>query len=252
MEATHTLTANPSATAAASHPLVLAAAASVTILSLTGVAYLAGWMPGPANHDVDSAKPLALATQPVTAPISVQQNVTVPPERTRPTSSTSSNRQASVRRTAASEITPAPRQESAPFAVSRAPTPVAATLPAICRECGIVESVQEVPVEAKGSGGGAIAGGIVGGVIGNQIGRGATRDIATVLGAVGGAFAGNHIEKSAKESKRYDVTVRFEDGSTRTFSGDTPPAWHGGDRVKLQNGTLINGGGRSATDMGTI
>jgi outer membrane lipoprotein SlyB len=112
--------------------------------------------------------------------------------------------------------------------------------------------VREVAVEAKGSGGGAVAGGLVGGLIGNQWGRGATRDIATVLGAVGGAYAGNHIEKSIKESKRYDVSVRFDDGSTRTFSGDTPPAWHSGDRVKLQNGTLINGGGRSVTDMGTI
>ena len=112
--------------------------------------------------------------------------------------------------------------------------------------------MQEVPVEAKGSGGGAIAGGVVGGIIGNQIGKGATRDIATVLGAIGGAYAGNHIEKSTRESKRYEVTVRFEDGGTRSFSSDTPPAWRSGDRVRLQNGTLISGGGRSASELGTI
>lgn len=248
MEATHPLSSTAPAVATASHPLVLAAAASVTVLSLAGVAYLAGWMPGPGGHASAPVPPVAAATP---APISVQQSVTVPATQSRPTATPSLPRQASPRLAAAPAAPPVSRPESPPIAVSRAPTPVAAPVP-ICRECGIVESVQEVPVEAKGSGGGAIAGGIVGGIIGNQIGRGATRDIATVLGAVGGAYAGNHIEKSTKESKRYDVTVRFEDGSTRSFSGDTPPAWRSGDRVRLQNGTLISGGGRSTGDLGTI
>jgi outer membrane lipoprotein SlyB len=107
-------------------------------------------------------------------------------------------------------------------------------------------------LEPKASGGGAIAGGIVGGIIGNQIGKGATRDLATILGAAGGAYAGNHIEKSTTESKRYDVVVRFEDGSTRSFSGETRPAWLPGDRVRLQNGVLTSAGGSSSADRGTI
>ncbi len=254
MEASHPLTSNTIAAPTASHPLVLAAAASVTVLSLSGVAYLAGWLPGPGSRAIDSATPVTSATHTAPSPISVPQNVTVTPAQARPAAKSSAPRQTAVRRHAATDTATAPvsHVETTPFAVSRAPTPVAAPLPTICRECGVVESVQEVPVEAKGSGGGAIAGGIVGGIIGNQIGRGATRDIATLLGAVGGAYAGNHIEKSAKEAKRYDVTARFEDGSTRSFSGDTPPAWRSGDRVRLQNGTLISGGGRSATDLGTI
>jgi outer membrane lipoprotein SlyB len=112
----------------------------------------------------------------------------------------------------------------------------------------VVQAVNEVVVEPKASGGGAVAGGVVGGLIANQIGKGITRDIATVLGAVGGAYAGNHIEKSTKESKRYDVVVRFEDGSARTFSSDSPPAWHSGDHVRLQNGALIFDGGRSGAN----
>jgi outer membrane lipoprotein SlyB len=116
----------------------------------------------------------------------------------------------------------------------------------------VVEAVNEVTVEPKGSGGGAVTGGIVGGIIGNQIGKGATRDIATLLGAVGGAYAGNHIEKSVKESKRYDVVVRFDDGSMLTFSSDSPPAWHSGDHVRLQNGLLTSGGGSSNASLGTI
>lgn len=252
MEATHPLATNTSAAQNANHPLVLAAAASVTVLSLAGVAYLAGWLPGAGSRTIDSATPVTSATHTAPAPISVQQNVTVPQTQARPAATSLAPRQTAVRRAAATEAAPVSLAESVPLAVSRAPTFVAAPLPPICRECGVVESVQEVPVEAKGSGGGAIAGGIVGGIIGNQIGRGATRDIATVLGAVGGAYAGNHIEKSAKEARRYDVTVRFEDGSTRSFSADTPPAWRSGDRVRLQNGMLISGGGRSATDPGTI
>lgn len=238
------------------HPLLLAAAASVTILSLAGVGVLAGWLPGPGAHGAEAVRPVS-ATAPLAAaaPISIQQTVTVPQEKTKPAAKSSGRAPAPARR-----AEPLPVQLPAPalaattpaLAVSPAPTYAAAALPAPCLDCGVVESVREVMVEAKGSGGGAIAGGLVGGLIGNQWGRGATRDIATVLGAVGGAYAGNHIEKSVKEGKRYDVLVRFEDGSTRTFSSDSPPAWHSGDRVKLQNGLLTMGDGRSRDNLGSI
>lgn len=230
METTHV---NPSiATISHPHPLLLVAAASVTVLSLAGVGALAGWLPGPGSHGTEAAKVAAAQPAPA-APISIQQSVTVPQEKAKPTTRPVERAPASVRRVAA-EPTVAARGT-----VSPAPTYSSAVpLPAICRDCGTVEAVREVAVEPKGSGGGAVAGGIVGGLIGNQWGRGATRDIATVLGALGGAYAGNHIEKSVKESKRYDVIVRFEDGSTRTYSSDSPPAWQAGDHVRLQNGAL--------------
>ena len=116
----------------------------------------------------------------------------------------------------------------------------------------MVETVREIVVEPKGSGGGAIAGGLVGGLIANQIGKGSARSIATVLGAAGGAYAGNYIEKSLREGKRYEVLVRFDDGSTRTFSSESVPSWQSGDRVKLQNGLLTMGGGRSDGNPATI
>ena len=246
------------------HPLLLVAAASVTILSLAGVGVLAGWLPGPGARTADPVK-LSAATAP--APISVQQTVTVPKEQAKPASKPVERAPSVARRTEyAPTYTRTPsRQEPAPeYAVAPAPHArdtasgaaggmtyaASSQREAICADCGVVEVVREVPLEAKGSGGGAVAGGLVGGLIGNQMGRGATRDIATVLGAVGGAFAGNHLEKTVKESKRYDVVVRFEDGSTRTFSSDTPPAWHGGDRVRLQNGLLIMGGGSTNGGFG--
>ena len=246
MEATN-LNPSPIATAH-THPLLLVAAASVTVLSLAGVGVLAGWLPGPGAHGVEPAK---VAAAPATAPISIQQTVSVPQEKAKPAASASEHRTTpAVRRTAPVQVSEAPLptyQVSSREPVYR----VASPAPVICAECGVVETVREVAVEPKGSGGGAVAGGVVGGIIGNQIGKGATRDIATILGAVGGAYAGNHIEKTVKEAKRYDVIVRFEDGSTRTFSSDTPPAWQSGDRVRLQNGGLA-GNSRSAGSSGVI
>jgi len=246
MEATHV---NPSPIATAhTHPLLLVAAASVTVLSLAGVGALAGWLPGPGTHSVEPAKVAAAAP----APISIQQTVSVPQEKARPAAAATERRATNtVRRAAPVQVSEAPvptYQVSSREPAYRVATPA----PVICAECGVVETVREVAVEPKGSGGGAVAGGVVGGIIGNQIGKGATRDIATILGAVGGAYAGNHIEKTVKEAKRYDVIVRFEDGSTRTFSSDTPPAWQSGDRVRLQSGGLVAGNNRSGGSSGVI
>ena len=246
MEATHV---NPSPIATAhTHPLLLVAAASVTVLSLAGVGALAGWLPGPGTHSAEPAKVAAAAP----APISIQQTVSVPQEKARPAATATERRATNtVRRAAPVQVSEAPvptYQVSSREPAYRVATPA----PVICAECGVVETVREVAVEPKGSGGGAVAGGVVGGIIGNQIGKGATRDIATILGAVGGAYAGNHIEKTVKEAKRYDVIVRFEDGSTRTFSSDTPPAWQSGDRVRLQSGGLVAGNNRSGGSSGVI
>ncbi len=246
MEATHV---SPSPiTTAHTHPLLLVAAASVTVLSLAGVGALAGWLPGPGTHSVEPAKVAAAAP----APISIQQTVSVPQEKARPAAAATERRATNtVRRAAPVQVSEAPvptYQVSSREPAYRVATPA----PVICAECGVVETVREVAVEPKGSGGGAVAGGVVGGIIGNQIGKGATRDIATILGAVGGAYAGNHIEKTVKEAKRYDVIVRFEDGSTRTFSSDTPPAWQSGDRVRLQSGGLVAGNNRSGGSSGVI
>lgn len=246
MEVTHV---SPSPiTTAHTHPLLLVAAASVTVLSLAGVGALAGWLPGPGTHSVEPAKVAAAAP----APISIQQTVSVPQEKARPAAAATERRATNtVRRAAPVQVSEAPvptYQVSSREPAYRVATPA----PVICAECGVVETVREVAVEPKGSGGGAVAGGVVGGIIGNQIGKGATRDIATILGAVGGAYAGNHIEKTVKEAKRYDVIVRFEDGSTRTFSSDTPPAWQSGDRVRLQSGGLVAGNNRSGGSSGVI
>lgn len=241
MDTTHPISDPILGNPARPHPLLLAAAASVTVLSLAGVGVLAGWLPGPGQGATHEPPKVAQASP---APISIQQTVNLPQEKAAAKSNGTTTTAPARRAASATTGTARPSGTTPAVAVSSAPTYPVSTA-AICRDCGVVEAVRETRVEPKGSGGGAVAGGIVGGLLGNQIGKGATRDIATVLGAVGGAYAGNHIEKSMKDGKRYDVVVRFEDGSTRTFSSETRPAWYEGDRVRLQNGALVSreGGG---------
>lgn len=107
-----------------------------------------------------------------------------------------------------------------------------------CAECGVIESIREIETRGEGSGVGAVGGAVVGGVLGHQVGSGRGQDIATVVGAVGGAVAGNEIEKRVKSSKSYEITVRFEDGSSRVINEANPPAWRTGDRVKVINGVI--------------
>ena len=123
-----------------------------------------------------------------------------------------------------------------PAPAQAAPAPVAVA--ARCAECGVIQSVREIDAKGQGSGVGAAGGAVVGGVLGNQVGHGDGRTIATVIGAVGGAVAGNEIEKRVKTSKSYEITVRFDDGSSRVFTEASAPSWRSGDKVKVVNGVI--------------
>jgi outer membrane lipoprotein SlyB len=101
--------------------------------------------------------------------------------------------------------------------VQAAPADYQTARVAVCASCGTVESVSPVQQKGEGTGLGAIAGGVVGGLAGNQMGGGNGKAALTVLGAIGGGFAGNEVEKRARAVTSYDVTVRMEDGSTRTL-----------------------------------
>jgi outer membrane lipoprotein SlyB len=117
---------------------------------------------------------------------------------------------------------------------AKAPRPVAA----VCAECGVVQSVNEVKVRGEASGIGAVGGGVVGGVAGHQVGDGDTRKVATVVGAVAGAVAGNAIEKHVRNSKDFQITVRFEDGSTRVITEHDATTWRAGDKIRVVNGVI--------------
>ncbi|MDO8595685.1 MAG: glycine zipper 2TM domain-containing protein [Sulfuricaulis sp.] len=121
-----------------------------------------------------------------------------------------------------------------------APVKVASNFPtrAKCAECGVIESVREVQNRGEGTGLGAVGGAVVGGLIGNQVGSGRGNTAATAIGAVGGVIAGNEIEKRVKSTKGYEVTVRFDDGSSRMISEANAPAWRTGDHVKVVAGVI--------------
>lgn len=95
--------------------------------------------------------------------------------------------------------------------------PGGTTRTVVCASCGVVESVNAVQQKGQGSGIGVVAGGVAGGLLGNQIGGGNGKTAMTVLGAIGGGFAGNEVEKRVRTETVYDVTVRMDDGSTRSF-----------------------------------
>ena len=109
---------------------------------------------------------------------------------------------------------------------------------AICSECGVVQSVNEVDTKGAGSGAGAVGGAVVGGVLGHQVGSGDNRKIGAVVGAVAGGLLGNEIEKEVRTTKSFDITVRFDDGSSRVLNEANATSWRVGDKVKVVNGVL--------------
>jgi outer membrane lipoprotein SlyB len=112
----------------------------------------------------------------------------------------------------------------------------AAIAEAPCRDCGRVQSIRQVEDEGKASGVGAVAGGVLGGVLGHQVGSGTGNTVATIAGAAGGAYAGNRVEKARNRKSYWTVTLRMDDGTTRTFTYSNPPAVKEGERVKLVDG----------------
>lgn len=234
----------------ATHPLLLVAASSVTALSLAGVGLMAGWLPGPNNAGFDAARPIQTASAAMIAPVpapmatptavpvspvTIQQTFNLPQDKPAVNATHTDNKPTT--RTAANTRTATPTARRAQTVVTPAQVPLPAA-PVICSDCGSVEAVRTITSEPKASGGGAVVGGLLGGIVGNQIGAGSGRNLATLAGIFGGAIAGNAIEKNVRETTRYDVVVRFEDGKTRTFSSDTLPVWQSGDRVKLDHGVL--------------
>ncbi|WP_233145984.1 glycine zipper 2TM domain-containing protein [Pigmentiphaga sp. NML080357] len=222
--------------AAALHPLVTAAAISIIVLSAVGVGVLTGLLPSPLAKPAQTQE-LADADRPASAggrdfgKASAHEPVR--------------DKQASAERAVPERRTSRTVRESEP--VYREPArPVAAT----CGNCGTVQSVRAVQVAGQGTGLGAVGGGVVGGVVGNQIGGGSGRTAFTVLGAIGGAFAGNEIEKRARTTTQYQMTVRMDDGSLRTFHSASPYPWRSGDPVRVVNGSVVSrSGGESPQAM---
>jgi len=241
------------------HPLLLLAALAVVLFCLIGTAAVMGWIPssigGNANRQLSEAERAALAAN---MPPAGQQTMPVAPAvglaQLAPQGNTYAAAPAAPAYPAqqvAQAYAPAPSQgyvqerepEPAPRTVVRSkPLQVAAAEPKWCGNCGNVESVRAIKQRAQGSGLGAAGGAVLGGLLGNQIGGGHGRQLATVAGAVGGAVVGNQVEGNMNATTSYEIRVRLDDGTLRTFRQSSQPRWGSGDRVRIVKGHL-----RSAT-----
>ncbi len=239
------------------HPLMAIAAVSVIAASATGVAAMFGVLPHTSASVVSQEALVAqsaaqFSAQSIQTPAAaaartaaqVTDGVVTVPARKHTVKVAQAPREATPaepRYEARNEprdtgVARVPVQEPAP--IQAEPQRSAEAPRQSCYDCGVIESVNEVERAGDGTGLGAVGGAIAGGALGNTMGRGRGNLAMSVLGAVGGAIAGHQVEKKVRASKSYEITVRFDDGSIRTVSQSTPPAWRAGDKVRVDGGSI--------------
>ena len=227
------------------HPLVATAAGAVIIASLVATAAVTGLFPkassnGAQNDQTQAAQVATQATQPGVVDSAAPANLTAQ----QAAQQQAAQQQAAQQPPPAPAPAPAPAQQQQYAQQQQAqPAPNYAqqqpAQPAYCSTCGTVEAISAVRQEGHGTGIGAVGGAVAGGVVGNQFGSGGGRTAMTVLGALGGGLAGNSVEKHIRSTTSYSVRVRMESGKTRYFTYHEAPPFQQGQRVRVQNGTLV-------------
>jgi outer membrane lipoprotein SlyB len=265
-------TPNPMMPRPRQHPLLLIAALAVILFCGVGIAAIMGWLPSShggnrgALSDADRAALSAGLQQPGTAPavtaaapIAPQAVPALPgqpaaaaplpgqslaatqgtaPSYTPPYTPAAGTPGSGDHGASVSYASPEAERDAGVPATHKAARLAEAEGSNWCSNCGNVESIHEIVTRARGSGVGAGAGAILGGLLGNQIGSGNGRSLATVAGAVGGAVMGNQVEGNMHAYRSYEVRVRLDDGTLRTFHQRSVPQWRTGDRVRIVKGTL--------------
>jgi len=253
------------------HPLLIAAAIAVILFCAIGTAAIMGWLPSSTGHnrgqlnDADRAALSAGLQQPgqpgyvapstlppatvPAVPLASQPQAAYPAQPTYPAPAPSTaygygGSQGATGSGSDYAPAPAPAPQYAPAEpapkVTHKPTRLASndTGSNWCNNCGNIESIRQLKTRAQGSGVGAAGGAILGGLLGNQLGGGHGRQLATVAGAVGGAVVGNQVEGNMKADVSYEIRVRLDDGTLRTFHQHSAPPWRTGDRVRIVKGSL--------------
>lgn len=121
-------------------------------------------------------------------------------------------------------------------AIAAEPSPTLAreAVVAKCAGCGVIEETRVVEMANDA----IAAGAAIGGALGNQMGGDRGKGLLSLFGAMGAAASGNEIRQRVPSGKRYESTVRFDNGATRVFSETSPPRWQAGDRVKVIDGAI--------------
>lgn len=212
------------------HPLLVAAAISVTVFSAVGVAAVTGLIPS--SKSSTEAAPIAALTPEVAKPI--EPAIAHPVEQPRPAAKPKKVQKAPSQPIVYrdyDEVAQAPAMQPAP-AIETPKTAAKGQL-------GYVESVREVTVQGKTQGIGAAGGVGIGAILGNKVGESTgNKGLATVIGAVGGGVLGNEIEKRQRETRQWEIGVRLDNGTTKTLTSPSQPFWNAGDRVRYVDGRL--------------
>ncbi|MDR6408588.1 glycine zipper 2TM domain-containing protein [Paraburkholderia terricola] len=232
------------------HPLVATAAGAVIIASLVATAAMTGLFPKASSNG-------AQTDQTQTAQVTTQPNVIDSAAPANPSAQQSAqqgapqNAQQAAQQQAEQQPQRAPapapaqqqyaQQQQAQAAPQYAQQQQQQPRSAYCSTCGTVVAISAVRQEGHGTGIGAVGGAVAGGVVGNQFGSGNGRTAMTLLGALGGGLAGNSVEKHIRSTTSYSVRVRMENGKTRYFTYHEAPPFQQGQRVRVENGTLVAG-----------
>jgi outer membrane lipoprotein SlyB len=116
----------------------------------------------------------------------------------------------------------------------------------VCGECGVVKNIETVDRD-NGVGAGAVVGGVVGGIAGGAIGNKIGDDdskTGTIAGGVAGAAAGAYAGHKAqgyynRDKEAYRITLRMDDGSSRTITQNENPGFSNGSRVRVEDGKVV-------------
>jgi outer membrane lipoprotein SlyB len=240
----------PSSSSRRLHPLIATAAGAVIVASLAATAAITGLFPKASSDSAQSNQTQAaqIASQPTSQPVVDTAQQANPAQYAQQQQAAQQAQQQAAQQP---QPAPAPTQPPAQPQYAQQPQPAPqpqqyappqqAPRPAVCSSCGAVIAISEVRQEGHGTGIGAVGGAVAGGVIGNQFGSGGGRTAMTLLGAVGGGFAGNSVEKHLRTTSSYSVRVRMENGHIRYFTYHQPPPFQQGERVRIENGTLVAG-----------
>jgi outer membrane lipoprotein SlyB len=225
------------------HPLLTAAAISITVFSAVGVASLTGLIPhsfGSQKHETAPQEQVSLQAPAEVAkpaePVSEQPAPQAAPKPApkKPVVHNSTPKPAPVAYNDYGTPPPPPPYAQAPAVPVETPRPVVQP-----GALATVQAVREVKDKGDATALGPIAGGIAGAVLGNQIGQGhGSKKVITVLGAAGGAFAGRAIEQQARGTAHWEIDVRRDDGAAETVRSDVAPSYQPGQRVRLIDGRL--------------
>ncbi|MBR8339587.1 glycine zipper 2TM domain-containing protein [Burkholderia multivorans] len=221
------------------HPLIATAAGAVIVASLAATAAITGVFPkanstGEQNGQTQAA---LIASQPAV------DTATAASAALAAQAQQQAAEQAAQHKAAAAQ--PEPKPAPRPVHRRHTPAPQYARQPsapaqaAYCQSCGTVVAITQTRTAGQSSGIGAIGGAAAGGLLGNQFGHGNGRTAMTIIGALGGGLAGNQVEKQVRAETDYQVQVQMENGATRTFTYRNPPPFGQGQRVRVENGTLV-------------